>query len=268
MLARIVWCLVLLLPASFAAQAGDEFDTPRWRELSRLMFGDRVIQPGVGRVAEVLVNARADDAALVPVMIRTHVAQTPERFIKHLWLVIDHNPSPFGVRFNLTPESGKADIETRVRFENSSPIRVIAELNDGSLWMNAKLVTGAGGCSSPGAKNDLAMRNLGKLKFTVEEQFASEGDPLLAQLRVSHPQFTGLGSDNPEPARFIREVKVFYADKLVLSADLDFTISENPNFRFYFQPTGKGELRAEVVDTTDLRVEQTLDFDPARVMLR
>ena len=43
-----------------------------------------------------------------------------------------------------------------------------------------------------------------------------------------------------------------------MSADVDFTISENPNFRFYFLPNANGELRAEVVDTADLRFESKL----------
>jgi sulfur-oxidizing protein SoxY len=43
-----------------------------------------------------------------------------------------------------------------------------------------------------------------------------------------------------------------------MSADVDFTISENPVFRFYFLPEGDGELRAEVVDSSELRFEQRI----------
>ncbi len=44
-----------------------------------------------------------------------------------------------------------------------------------------------------------------------------------------------------------------YDGKPVFSADVDFSISENPNFRFWFQPQGDGELRATVVDSRELR---------------
>jgi sulfur-oxidizing protein SoxY len=57
---------------------------------------------------------------------------------------------------------------------------------------------------------------------------------------------------------FVRQVNVYYADRLVMSADVDFTISENPVFRFYFLPDGDGELRAEIVDSSDLRFEQSV----------
>jgi len=253
--------------AALPAHGQDSMESQRWRDLRRSLFGERPVTTDQGKVVELFVHPYADDAAVVPIMVRTHLPQKPSRHVKHLWLVIDNNPSPFGVRFNFTPDSGKADIETRVRLESASPVRVIAELSDGSLWMDAKLVTGAGGCSAAGAKNDQAMRNLGKIRFSVDEQFADPGEPLLAHLRVAHPQFSGIGLE-AEPPRFVREVRVYFADRLVMSADLDFTISENPSFRFYFIPRGKGELRAEIVDTGDLRVEEHFEVDPAKVLLK
>ncbi len=53
----------------------------------------------------------------------------------------------------------------------------------------------------------------------------------------------------------------------MLSAELDFTISENPSFRFYFLPTGKGELRAHIKDSDDLLIEQRIEVDPAKVIM-
>ena len=260
--------ITIAMLLSHPAYAQNDDTSSSWPQIKTLMFGDRIVTADARKVVELFAPLRAEDASVVPITIRTRMHQTPQRFIRHLWLVIDNNPSPFGVKFTMTPESGKADIETRVRLESASPMRVVAELNDGSLWMDSKMVFGAGGCSSVGIRNELALRNLGKIRFEMEEQFASRGEPLLAHLRVSHPQFTGMGLDNPDPPRFVREVKVFYAEKLVLSAELDFTISENPSFRFYFLPDGKGELRAQIVDSDNLRVEQKLEVDPEKVFAK
>ncbi len=41
----------------------------------------------------------------------------------------------------------------------------------------------------------------------------------------------------------------------MMSADIDFSISENPNFRFYFVPREGGELKAVVVDTKEREIE-------------
>lgn len=265
MLRAVLYCVLLSLVPLSQVAAGDDIDGREWDSLRRLAFGDRPVRTDSGNVVELFVREQADDAAFVPILIRTRMEQQPDRFIRYLWLVIDNNPSPFGSRFTLTPDSGRADIETRVRLESASPVRVIAELNDGTLWMAAKKVFGAGGCSSAATKDLRAMRNIGKVKLTVDEQFADEGEPFVADLKVSHPQFSGIGGDDPEPARFIREVRVFYREKIVLSAELDFTISENPSFRFYFLPGAGGELRAEMVDTADLRVEAKLQIDPGKL---
>jgi sulfur-oxidizing protein SoxY len=53
-------------------------------------------------------------------------------------------------------------------------------------------------------------------------------------------------------------VNITYAGKAIMNADVDFSISENPNFRFYFVPQGGGELQAEVVDSKDLRFKTSL----------
>ena len=43
-----------------------------------------------------------------------------------------------------------------------------------------------------------------------------------------------------------------------------FSISENPNFRFYFVPNGEGELEAKVVDNQDLEFTAHMKLDSAR----
>ncbi|MCW5621830.1 MAG: thiosulfate oxidation carrier complex protein SoxZ, partial [Burkholderiales bacterium] len=51
---------------------------------------------------------------------------------------------------------------------------------------------------------------------------------------------------------------VTYAGKPVMSAEVDFSLSDNPSFRFWFVPRQPGELRVEVEDTHDQRYTQTV----------
>lgn len=67
-----------------------------------------------------------------------------------------------------------------------------------------------------------------------------------------------------QPADFVGKVEVSYAGRTIFSADLDFTISETPNFRFFFLPTGDGELRAQVEDSHDRRFESALALREGR----
>ena len=100
------------------------------------------------------------------------------------------------------------------------------------------------------------MRRLGKMKFRVGEPVLL-GEPLGVQLRVSHPNVTGLQMDQLTrlyaPPHYVKDVKITFAGEPVFWAETGFSLSENPSFGFYFVPHGAGELRAEVVDTQGLR---------------
>jgi len=183
-------------------------------------------------------------------------------------LIIDQNPSPIAAKFNFTPTSGLADIETRVRVNEYTLIRAVAELNDGSLHMVSKFVKASGGCSAPAGKDPAeALATLGKMKVRVEGDL-TPGKPTLAQLMISHPNDSGLAFDqmsrNFTPAHFVREINVTYAGKTVMTAEVDISISENPNFRFYFVPTGAGELAVEALDSADLKFSTALKLDPGK----
>ncbi len=245
-----------LLASSVVATAADPDQNENWLKVRKMMFQDREIHANATNVLQLWVPKQAEDAAIVPVLIRTKIDQTPERYIKNVWLMIDNNPSPVGVKFSMTPESGRADIETRVRVETYTPMRAVAEMNDGSLWMHTSTIIAAGGCSAAVMKTEAQLKNMGKMKFKIDD-FVEKDRPVMAQLMINHPNFSGLAMNEPD-SHFIKQVNVYYADKLVMSADVDFTISENPNFRFYFLPKEKGELRAEIVDTADLRFETKL----------
>lgn len=248
--------VALLTTSAFAhAQATDP--APKWPALKAALFGNRTVNENAGEVLYLSVRNHPENASTVPISIRARIDQTPERYIQRIYLVIDENPSPFGVRFTLTPRSGRADIETRVRVQSASPVRAIAELNDGSLWMQSALVDGAGGCTAA-IGGSQSLDGVGEIHLRVDENASGEGEPLRAQLMVQHPQYSGMASNAKVPAHFVRQVNVYYAEQLVMTADLDFTISQNPNFRFYFTRTGDGELRAEVVDSTALRFEERL----------
>jgi sulfur-oxidizing protein SoxY len=247
---------LLVSPLSGYAQTADQ--ELKWPALKRALFGDReVTEDNTGDVVYLSVRNHPDNASVVPVLIQARIDQTPERYIKRVYLVIDENPSPFGVRFTLTPESGRADVETRVRMESSSPVRAIAELNDGSLWMQSTMVYAAGGCTAAFSIGR-GEEGVGEMRLNVDSDSAGKGQPVRARLLVQHPQFSGMASNAIVPPHFVRQVNVYYADRLVMSADLDFTISQNPSFRFYFLPGPDGALRAEVVDSTELRFEQTI----------
>ena len=260
---RIGLAAALLLGGLVGATArAQETETDTWHKVREAQFAGRSFEQSAEQIVSIDAPNRAEDSAVVPILIHAVQAQQPERWIRKIYLVIDKNPSPLGAVFTLTPDSGRADIETRIRIEDYSWVRAIAETQDGKLYMAMKYVKASGGCSAPAGKDlEAAMARLGRMKFRTEDG-VQMNQPNLAELMISHPNVSGLAMDQVTrlyaPPRFVRTVQVSYAGKPVMSADVDFTISENPNFRFYFVPRGNGDLKAEVVDSSNATFETSL----------
>ncbi len=239
-----------------------------WQKVRLSLFESRPISTASDGIIVLDAPSRAEDSAVVPVAIRTRFPQSATRYVDKIYLIIDNNPSPISAIFQFTPGSGQADIETRIRIDEYTHVRAIAEMNDGKLYMATRWVKASGGCSAPPGKDaQAAQASLGKMRLRIDGDGVA-GQPVLAQLMISHPNDSGLAMDQLSrqftPAHFVRRVDISYAGKPLMSADVDFSISENPNFRFYFLPQGEGELKAEVLDSRDLRFQSSLNFRPAR----
>jgi sulfur-oxidizing protein SoxY len=247
----VLWMLVLFTLPNLANAAKDENN---WNHvLKEQFFPGKTILDG-DAIIKLTAPKRAEDPALVPIKVTASFLQAKDKYIKRILLLIDKNPFPMVGEFEFTPESGRADIAMRVRVNTYSYIRAIAEMNDGKLYMVKRFVKASGGCSAPiGADYDAAMKRLGKMKFRLDDELLN-GKPTMAQLLISHPNITGMQIDQvtrfKRRAHFIKQIKVTFNDKPILTAKTDIAISTDPNFRFYFVPTEKGELKAEFTDTS------------------
>ncbi len=261
--ARVLTLLLLVLASAGRGAAlqpsDDPSASPIWKKVRASLFQDRVIKAAPAGLLSLEAPARAIDAATVPIAIRTGFAQTTNRFVSKLYLIIDANPSPISAIFALIPESGRVEIETRVRVDEYSHVRAIIEMNDGQLYAATRFVKASGGCSAPaGGDVQAASASFGKMRLRVDGDLKGR-EPVRAELMINHPNHSGLAMDQLTrqftPAHYVRKVDVNYSGKPVFSADLDFSISENPNFRFYFQPQGQGEMRVTALDSRDMRFE-------------
>lgn len=217
---------------------------------------------------------RAENAAIVPISIRAGIPQTEDRYIRTIWLFVDKNPGPLVGKFHFTPASGRAELGLRLRVDAYSPVRAIAETNDGELHMSRRFVKASGGCSAPASSDPAAaLEQFGKMKFLVRHEGAEEnaseveGDrPTLAQLMIRHPNRSGLQMNQVTrlyaPAEFVKQVKVSFEGEEIFRAETSFAVSENPSFRFYFAPQREGEVIAEVIDTEGRQFIERYDVSP------
>ena len=94
--------------------------------------------------------------------------------------------------------------------------------------------------------------SMGKMRFRMDDQIEYD-KPMLVELQVRHPNESALASDlEPDQVpQFIRNVNVDYNGSPVMSGEVNFSLSDNPVFRFYFVPRAEGELNVKVEDTHD-----------------
>ena len=212
-------------------------------------------------VVEVKAPFRSEDPSVVPVSIHSKIPQTAERYIKKLYIYLDKNPLPLVGIFEFTPESGKADLAMRIRVDDNTYFRVITEMNNGDLLMSKSFIRSLGGCSEPlGASVDESLKRMGKMKINTVGAVAL-GEANLMQLKISHPNITGLGASQrtgvKPPPHFLKELIVSYDGKLVMKANLTFAISQDPSFRFFFKPEKEADMIVEAVDTKNNNFKST-----------
>jgi sulfur-oxidizing protein SoxY len=272
---RLFVCVLALTLAALAAPAargavgglptnvGHADSSPEWEKLREKMFGTRKVDATSGRV-QLLVPLRAAYGASVPVKIVSKLPQSPSLYVRKLYLVVDKNPSPIAAVFDLTTEVGQADLETRLRVDEYSHVRVVSELSNGELHTDSRYVKVSGGCSAPPNRDQL--HNIGKTLLKMPEGVKINA-PTPVDLQVVHPNDTGFELNNVTvmfiPPHFVRSIRVSYAERRIFDAELDFSIAENPAFRFNFVPHGAGELKAEVEDSKEGRYVGRLAVQPS-----
>ncbi len=242
-------CLSFLItsPVSYA----DVDKGQQWQQLKTQYFSDRPIRNQSSDLLFIEVPNQVEDAAFLPITIKSMGAQTPNHHIQTLHLIIDNNPEPYSAAFHFSPSLGAINLSTRIRMESFSTVRVIAEMNDGSLHMQSRFVIASGGCSAPASKDTArAQARLGKIKIRTRK--FSLGQTVTSQVLISHPNYNGLQFDDATrqyiPAHYITNMTVEYNGTTLINAELGISISENPSIRFDFTPTETGRLSVVAKD--------------------
>jgi sulfur-oxidizing protein SoxY len=250
-----VAALCLAAPsAAFAQGTAANTDQPSeatWDNIKGDIFKDRPILDGTGLVT-LDAPKRAQDAAIVPIGMRVNLPADDTRTLQALTLVIDENPAPVAGTFTIGPHAGVTSISTRVRVDNYSYVRLVAELSDGKLYGVKAYIKASGGCSAPAASDaDATKSMLGQMKFRAFR--ADVGGLPEGQVMVRHPQNSGLQMDQLTrlyiPPFFIDKLKIFQGDELIMTMDGGIAIAEDPNLRFNYKPNGASDIRVEAMDT-------------------
>ena len=255
---RLLYALALFGAASALCAtpsiAAEPYDP--WPGLVQDIFKNRPMADG-GDVIALEMPYRAEDAAIVPVTLRSKLAADDGRRLRAITLVIDQNPAPMAAKFEIGEDARVSEISTRVRVNSYTNVHAVAELSDGKLYMVKTYVKASGGCSAPAAKNvEEAKNRLGQMKyrqFTEADQGPTSGKRE-AQIMIGHPNNSGLQMDQIThlyiPAFFVDELRLWQDNSPILSMEGGISISEDPNVRFTYVANGAKTFRAEAKDTS------------------
>ena len=252
---KLVTLAAVATLVSSAAWASDSVRNPllpgeTWEELRYDVVGDAPLASADG-ILTIEAPFRAHDAATVPIILRQTEGSAA---IRSATVVIDENPAPVAAVFGFTPAMGLLDFEMRVRVNQYSNVRVIAETPDG-LHMTGRFVKASGGCSAPASKDpEVALAGMGKMKLRTFDNGAQMSTPRReAQIMIRHPNYSGLQRDQITqlfiPAHFIDHIEVWQDDELLFTMDGGISISENPVFRFAYNDNGSTALTVKATDT-------------------
>jgi sulfur-oxidizing protein SoxY len=100
----------------------------------------------IKEIAEIKLTAPtiAESGANVPITVE---ADVPVDKVERLWIFVDKNPTPWVTDVKYTPQNGQVFLSTRIKMGETSNVRAILQLKDGTFVMATKEVkVTAGGC--------------------------------------------------------------------------------------------------------------------------
>jgi sulfur-oxidizing protein SoxY len=254
--------LAIVAGLSFGAPAFAE-DGDIWKGLHKDVFGSREILDGAGMIT-LEAPIRAEDAAVVPLTVKMPASFASN--VAKLTLVVDKNPMPVVGAFTYGPAAGKGDrmLSTRIRMDQYSDVRAIAETTDGKLYMISRFVKASGGCSAPAAKDaEEAAKSLGKMQIKTAIAKSAEGLSQEAQIAIKHPNTTGMQMDQVSglyaPARYVNKIEVKTGANVIFSVEGGISFSEDPSIRFSYEgnPSDVMAVKAQDSDGTEFAGQST-----------
>jgi sulfur-oxidizing protein SoxY len=104
------------------------------QEVLQRTFGATPLQQGGVSLS---LPALAENGNSVRLSVAVDSPMSAEDYVRFIQLFAPANPLPDIVRFELSPLSGTAAVETRVRLAAEQDVVAVAGLSDGTLWTGA-----------------------------------------------------------------------------------------------------------------------------------
>ena len=89
----------------------------------------------------------AENGNTVPLGVRIASPMTAQSYVTEALIIADGNPNAKTATLKFSPLSGKAEASLRIRLAQTQTVTALAKMNDGSVYMDQKVVkVTIGGC--------------------------------------------------------------------------------------------------------------------------
>lgn len=183
------------------------------------------------------------NGAHVPIVVEMTHPMTPEHYVTSVQILNESDPVSSKGTFHLHPTNGQVYLAVQARMHSgASTVQAIAECNLHGRWAASQPITipdGAGGCATVlgGAgdrpANDEIRPPVIRIPELVERGKIHRGELIRVQIKLKHPSRTGLAFQGTvflqaaDPF-YLKEMEVFYGDRLVTRYEMTPAISDNP----------------------------------------
>ena len=210
-----------------------------WELIRAELYEARPLRDGAQVIA---IDAPARTRNDARTILAAQLAAPAGLRIAQVTVILDENPMPVSAVFDLDTPQESFFFDVTLRVNGPTPLHVVAETDDGQLWMAESFVktSGQGACAAPPVGDaDLALATLGQMALEVEDLPAAAG--ALAQLTarqrkldvdISHPSHSGMQMDQISllyiPMRYVEDVQVDLDGAGYVGVTGSISLSENP----------------------------------------
>lgn len=131
--------LTVALTAAPAWASPDMVEREIWRRIGATKLID-------GRVT-LDIPTFAENGMLVPLTVRVESPMIETDYVASVYVFADWNPFAVVGAFHFTPDSGRAEVATRIRLAKTQDVTAIAKMSDGKVYRAvARVDITVGGC--------------------------------------------------------------------------------------------------------------------------
>lgn len=102
-------------------------------EALRKVTGGAELRPGKVKLD---IPPLIDNGNAVPLTVTVESPMTEKDYVRAIHVLTEKNPQPNVLSVHLGPRAGRASITTRVRLADTQTVTAIAQLSDGSFWVD------------------------------------------------------------------------------------------------------------------------------------